>query len=897
MFSASYCHTRHTQALNDLQQKAASLALDQHARFNSLESSLEQIKTIVTTRFQQHTMGGPKLPRVADIEDVRDLMAKVKLSERDMVREQEVLRSLSYEHYLDRYQSIAPAHKRTFSWVFNPANTSSEGKRLAQWLRQGQGVFWITGKPGSGKSTMMKFLCDDAQTIMALKEWACGGKLAIVSHYFWLSGTTIQKSQDGLFRSLLYGIFQQCPELIQKVCPARWAAAGQDADIGSRQPHWTLNDLLTAISSFQEISHLGSKFCIFVDGLDEYHGDHIEMCNTIQKLGTASHDIKLCVSSRPWNDFEDAFGGGPHVLEMHQLTTGDIRGYAHARLSEHWAWTTVSANTSLAVSLIDLILRHAEGVFLWVVLVTKEIREGLSNYDSLEDLYRRVEGFPSDLGEFFKHILESVDPFYHAKMSTALQLCLAAAEPQQLAIYYFHEREHADSDYALKLPILQPTEEAAEQRCKIMGKRLKGWCKGLLEVQKQNGLDVQFLHRTVRDFLETPEMTAYLETKTPVHFSACLSIVKAYTAWLKSRTFYDKPEIIDIYDPGFLPTEYETPFYWMTTGLLSAAHEVEDKRDQIEAFRHIGEFERSAVELENQGHMTFESYKVEYAKDVKHAAGLFREYAFRHDMVHYLSYKITNEQRYLNLHDMNRLIETLPKFRRLDSYKFCAALRLVVERVLEGGEDPNKEADPGDRSSSLFATLMLGCKNQGDRWGKQLIDMGLVSLFMEYGAKPNASLNALGWNPCRVMLAIPLQAEFHTYNGDAYLRELDSLLHHGADSEAKLEAQDQGLSDTPTSAREWFFKEVQRQLASGWHLNNEIIGQVVLRLLPRIEDKAEVDTAWRILETTLPREVYWYIKGSVAGRKRKRDVDRQQLEEGAKSCTRNHLGPQRKLKG
>lgn len=861
-----------------MQQKAATLALDQHARFDSFASSLEQIKTIVTTRFQQHTMGGPKMPRVADIEDVRDLMAKVTLAERDMVGEQEVLRSLSDEHYLDRYQSIAPAHKKTFSWVFHPSNTSSEGKRLGQWLRQGQGVFWITGKPGSGKSTMMKFLCDDAQTIMALKEWACGGKLAIVSHYFWLSGTMIQKSQEGLFRSLLYGIFQQCPELIRRLCPARWAAAGQDADNGSRQPHWTLNDLLTAISSFQEIPQLGSKFCIFVDGLDEYHGDHIEMCNTIQKLGTASHDIKLCVSSRPWNDFEDAFGGGQNFLEMHQLTTGDICGYAHARLSEHWAWAIVSANTDLAVSLIDLILRHAEGVFLWVVLVTKELREGLSNYDSLEDLYRRVEGFPSDLGEFFKHILESVDPFYHAKMSTALQLCLAAPEPLQLPIYYFHEREHADSDYALKLPILQPTEEADEERDKIIEKRLKGWCKGFLEVKKQNGLVVQFLHRTVRDFLETPEMIAFLETKTPVHFSACLSIVKAYTAWMKSRTFYDRPENIDTHgDPRDIRNrQYQTPFYWMTLGLLSAAHEVEDEQDQIEVWRHIGEFERSAVELENQGHMTFESYKDEYAKDVKHAAGLFREYVFRHDMVLYLSYKITNEQGYFNLHDMNRLVETLPKFRRSES--FCAALRLVVERVLEGGEDPNKKVDPGDRSSSLFAMIMLGCKDPGYHWGKQLIDMRLVSLFMDYGAEPNASLNALGWNPCRVMLAIPLEEEPHSFDGDAYLQQLDSLLHHGADSEAKMEEQDQGLSDTPTSAREWFFKEVQRRLASGWHLDNEIIGHVVLGLLPRIEDKEEVDAAWRILETTLPREVYWYIKGSVAGRKRKRDGDQQQFE-------------------
>jgi hypothetical protein len=427
----SYWHVLHTQALHNLQKKAGDLAIDQRERLGSFVASLEQIKAIVK-EFQKLPNEVPSLPRVADIQGICDSMAGLRLSLRDMSREQDVLRSLSYEHELDRYRSIAPAHPKTFSWVFDPANLSREGP-LVEWFRHGQGVFWITGKPGSGKSTLMKFLCDNPQTITVLKEWACDKKLVIASHYFWLPGTMMQKSQEGRFRSLLYGIFRQRPELIQQVFPERWeAASDQVAGINSGQKLWTMNELLTAISSLTKISHLGSKFCIFIDGLDEYQGDHIEMCKTIQKLGTTSDDIKLCVSSRPWNDFEEAFGGGPHRIQMHQLTKDDIRRYTHARLSEHWAWERSSINTSLTTSLINLILDHAKGVFLWVVLVTKEMRESMSNYDSLEDLHQRVAGFPTDLGEFFKHILESVDPFYHAKMSTALQISLAAPGPLAL---------------------------------------------------------------------------------------------------------------------------------------------------------------------------------------------------------------------------------------------------------------------------------------------------------------------------------------------------------------------------------------------------------------------------------------------------------------------------------
>lgn len=589
-------------------------------------------------------------------------MAKLALSGSDMTREHEIVSSLPYEHHLDRYQPITPAHKKTFSWVFHPANTSSEGKRLVQWLRHGQGVFWITGKPGSGMSTMMKFLCDDFQTITALKEWAGSKRLAIASHYFWLSGTPMQKSQEGLLRSLLHGIFRRCPEVIQKVCPARWAAVGLDR-VKSQERHWSLHELLTAISYISSLPQLATKFCIFVDGLDEYTGDHVEMCNTLQELGTRSQDIKLCVSSRSWNDFENAFGGGQELLKMHQLTRDDICEYARARLSEHWAWTTIAANTCLADSLIDLILKHAEGVFLWVVLVIKEIRESMSNYDSLEDLFRRVEGFPSDLGEFFQHILESVDPFYHAKMSTALQITLAAPQPLQLPIYYFHERVLTDPNYALTLPICPPSEVVAEERCKISEKRLRGWCKGLLEVQNHNGLDVQFLHRTVRDFLQNPTMAAILKSKAPANFCANLAIMKAYTAWIKSRTFFDKQERVQ-YTGSHELSQYEAPLIWMVTRFLSATSGIQDMQGLIssqirtEAFKHIDEFEHSVIKLEEEGQMTFEPCEDERFKDHKYAAGLFHEQLLVHKLFLYFNYKIKDAPGYLKLHDMIRYMET-----------------------------------------------------------------------------------------------------------------------------------------------------------------------------------------------------------------------------------------------
>jgi hypothetical protein len=47
---------------------------------------------------------------------------------------------------------------------------------LRTWLAEGNGIFHISGKLGSGKSTLMKYLCDSDRTVNLLKQWA--GKLS-----------------------------------------------------------------------------------------------------------------------------------------------------------------------------------------------------------------------------------------------------------------------------------------------------------------------------------------------------------------------------------------------------------------------------------------------------------------------------------------------------------------------------------------------------------------------------------------------------------------------------------------------------------------------------------------------------------------------------------------------
>ncbi|KAG6365954.1 hypothetical protein INS49_000130 [Diaporthe citri] len=80
-------------------------------------------------------------------------------------KRQSILRSLYYEQLREREFAITDAHTKTFQWVFGDNTTF----KFREWLREQNGVYWITGKAGSGKSTLMKFIIEQYATSIALR--------------------------------------------------------------------------------------------------------------------------------------------------------------------------------------------------------------------------------------------------------------------------------------------------------------------------------------------------------------------------------------------------------------------------------------------------------------------------------------------------------------------------------------------------------------------------------------------------------------------------------------------------------------------------------------------------------------------------------------------------------
>src|SRR4051812_19437774 len=111
-------------------------------------------------------------------------------SGRHWLAEDSIVSSLFYDTISSRHEPIPEAHARIFQWLLG-GKSKDKSKRpvLLDWLRRGSGLYWISGKPGSGKSTLMKFVAGHARTRAALGRWARSRECVTAAYYFWNAGT------------------------------------------------------------------------------------------------------------------------------------------------------------------------------------------------------------------------------------------------------------------------------------------------------------------------------------------------------------------------------------------------------------------------------------------------------------------------------------------------------------------------------------------------------------------------------------------------------------------------------------------------------------------------------------------------------------------------------------
>ncbi|KAL9570443.1 hypothetical protein ACKAV7_005451 [Fusarium commune] len=390
-------------------------------------------------------------------------------------RRQQLLESLEFDQIDSRKTTIKTAYSKTCRWFLKHPD-------YLDWLDsekrpQHHGFLWIRGKPGAGKSIIMKFI------YTKMKKSDIPMKALTASFFFNARGGLLEKSVLGMYRSLLLQLLEGFPDL-QRIL--------DDDDLISRNqvacpPLNVLKDLFRSVAS-----SLGKRsFTCFVDALDECDEQQVkDMVYFFEELAEQCVEnnvrFQVCFPSRHY-PYVDIKSGIRLILEGQDGHIEDLKSYinSHLRIQD----------PALVDELKQMMVDKAAGVFLWVALVVKFLNK--EDRRGRLALRRRLQEVPSELSKLFKDILTR-DQEHMEDLLLSILWVLLAERPLKPREYY-HALWSGLSLKGLVDLEMPPVNTSDASDC--IDKCIISSSKGLAEITKAKKPTVQFIHESVRDLL------------------------------------------------------------------------------------------------------------------------------------------------------------------------------------------------------------------------------------------------------------------------------------------------------------------------------------------------------------------------------------------------------------
>jgi hypothetical protein len=383
-----------------------------------------------------------------------------------------LLDSLRFDQIDARQMTIKNGHAKTCKWLLRMPE-------YLEWLDVNKlvehyGFLWIKGKPGTGKSTLMKFAYSYARKTMKDR--------IIISFFFNARGEDLEKSTAGMYRSLLLQLLERVPEL-----QCVFDSLGLTTLSGSGSHQWSVETLKELFQ--QAIQRLGQRpLTCFIDALDECEERQIrDMASFFEQLGelaiSARVRFQVCFSSRHYPHIT-INRGLDLVLEGQEGHNQDITNYLDSELK--------IGHSKLAEEIRGDLQQKASGVFMWVVLVV-EILNKEHDGGRVHVLRQKLRDIPTDLHELFRQILTR-DCYNRDELLLCIQWVLFAKQPLKPEQLYF-------AILSGVAPEALGTGNADEITMDVMKKFILNSSKGLAEITKSKTATVQFIHESVRDFL------------------------------------------------------------------------------------------------------------------------------------------------------------------------------------------------------------------------------------------------------------------------------------------------------------------------------------------------------------------------------------------------------------
>lgn len=414
---------------------------------------------------------------IAGLQKTLSRVFKVSVQSLEDINRRRILKAVSFESRQARQiqigqQKLAP---KTFEWFIKPDTLDDDKTKVSEawasckpfwwWLEKGRGIYHISGKPGSGKSTLMNFLQKHKVTKARLRRWmpsldvgfdsAPDGtpveeKLGVASVFLYRAGTSEkQKTIDGVRRTLLHAILERYrPDLISRVFKRHWNPTGwsplypvEDIELdGPDEDCQDSNEITTAFEAvLQESKQSGWRYCFFIDGADEFRDLNMDVSSFAEELKRWATDypenVKICVSSReefPWTG--ESFCSSETRIRIHDFTKTDMKALVEERIGHYKSFQSIRMDKR--ESFIAQVVRKANGVFLWtrnvLDLVAEQLRvDGLEKGELLETLHDVLQVLPVEMEDVIKKIYSDIPKVNLEESKTILRMMMDMTDPNR----------------------------------------------------------------------------------------------------------------------------------------------------------------------------------------------------------------------------------------------------------------------------------------------------------------------------------------------------------------------------------------------------------------------------------------------------------------------------------
>ncbi|KAI0879929.1 uncharacterized protein GGS22DRAFT_176360 [Annulohypoxylon maeteangense] len=399
-----------------------------------------------------------------------------------------------------RFNTIDKNFEHTFEWVFDADRSS-----FPSWLRDGVGFFWIHGKPGSGKSTLMKFIAENNRTWEHIHKFSSGALGISAMFFFHDRGDLLQKSFEGLLRSIIHQIIDQAQRSGVRVTEFMEHVFKCLPPKRRRVESWTLDVLENCLRHILQQNILGLKIFLLLDALDEYDGQPGFICRFLQDLLDAtagSHtEIKILFSSRPWDEFKRQFEDVASI-QLQDYTKDDIENYC-------WGMVDLTSD-QISVTLSPIIpdvIDKANGVFLWVKLALHELISEAPRRNNHQELANILNSIPSDLQKYYIRTIYRIQESHRRDAFVIFEILSKTRKihrPSEIVEIVECSRE---SGYGACRETVHQGEYSGGMFAK-MNNRILTSTGNLVEVinvlnDRKGQPAVQFIHQTVKEFVRS----------------------------------------------------------------------------------------------------------------------------------------------------------------------------------------------------------------------------------------------------------------------------------------------------------------------------------------------------------------------------------------------------------